>query len=302
MGTENSYRKKGTIVGLQIKEIIVVAENILMENGIADYKTDAEILLCHEIRYDSRKVFMNWSKELDDEACERYFAAVQRRAAGTPTQYLTRVQPFMGYNFLVDDRVLIPRMDTETLARAASEFISSQKSIQRVLDLGTGSGIIAISLAKAHQSLKITASDISAGALEVAAKNAARLGVAARIKFLRSDLFDSLPTGFGVKKFDMIISNPPYIRSDVLPGLQREIYEHEPMLALDGGADGLEYYRAIAAEAPAWLSSKGVLFLEIGYDQAESVENILRSSGNYAGISVRRDIAGNDRVIFAQMK
>ncbi|MDR2610708.1 MAG: peptide chain release factor N(5)-glutamine methyltransferase [Clostridiales Family XIII bacterium] len=289
-------------MGLQIKEIIAVAEKILRENGVEDYKADAEILLCHEIRYDSRKIFMNWSKELDDEACERYFADVQRRAAGTPTQYLTEMQPFMGFNFSVDERVLIPRMDTETVVESAIEFIRSQKSIKNVLDLCTGSGVIAISLAKAVPSLKLTATDISGDALAVAAKNASRLGVSARIKFLRSDLFNSLPTGFTAKKFDMIIANPPYIRTAVLPRLQREIYEHEPLIALDGGEDGLDYYRAIATRAPSFLTKRGVIFFEIGYDQAEDVSDILRDTGNFAGISVRRDIAGNDRVVFASVK
>jgi release factor glutamine methyltransferase len=289
-------------LGLQIKEIITVAENILRDNGVEDYKTDAEILLCHEIRYDSRKIFMNWAKELDDEACERYFADVQRRAAGTPTQYLTEVQPFMGSNFAVDERVLIPRMDTETVVMSAAEFIKSRKSIKNVLDLCTGSGVIAISLAKALPSLKLTAVDISGDALAVAAKNASRLGVTGRVKFLQSDLFDSLPTGFTAKKFDMIIANPPYIRTDILPRLPREIYEHEPLIALDGGEDGLDYYRAIAGRAHAYLTKKGVIFFEIGYDQAEAVSDILRSSGNFAGISIRRDIAGNDRVVFASVK
>jgi release factor glutamine methyltransferase len=289
-------------LGLQIKEIIPVAENILMDNGVADYKTDAEILLCHEIHYDSRKIFMNWSRELDDEACERYFAAVQRRAAGTPTQYLTGVQSFMGYNFAVDERVLIPRMDTETVVEAAIDYIRSQKAIKYVLDLCTGCGAIAISLAKDISTLKFMATDVSGDALKVASNNAERLGVNGRVKFLKSDLFDDIPKGFGVKKFDMIISNPPYIRTDVLSRLQREIYEHEPMLALDGGEDGLAYYRDIAEEAPDFLTKKGVLFFEIGYDQAEAVDDILRSTGNYAGISVRRDISGNDRVIFAQVK
>jgi release factor glutamine methyltransferase len=289
-------------LGLQIKEIISVAEKILMENGVKDYKTDAEILLCHEIRYDSRKIFMNWAREIDDEACERYFAAVQSRASGTPTQYLTGEQPFMGYNFAVDERVLIPRMDTETVVEAAADYIRAQKAIKYVLDLCTGSGAIAISLAKNIPALKFMATDISGDALHVAAHNAERLGVSGRVKFLASDLFNDIPKGFGVKKFDMIISNPPYIRTNILPRLQREIYEHEPMLALDGGEDGLAYYRDIAEEAPGFLTKKGVLFFEIGYDQAEAVEDILRSTGNYAGISVRRDIAGNDRIVFANVK
>jgi release factor glutamine methyltransferase len=286
-------------MGLQIKEILAVGENILAQNGIDDYKRDAEILLCHEIHYDAKKVFMNWARELDDEYCEAFFAAIQHRAEGVPTQYITGTQSFMGLDFTVTQDVLIPRMDTETLVETVSEHIKGNNNAQRVLDLCTGSGAIAVSLAKVFPSLRVTASDISAGALKVAAKNAAKHGVS-RIKFVESDLFESMKTGMvSGGKFDVIVSNPPYIRSLVLPTLQREIFDYEPLLALDGGADGLDFYRRIIEKAPAYLRKNGALFLEIGYDQATEVTVLLEASGRFKQIEIKKDLTEADRVISA---
>jgi release factor glutamine methyltransferase len=289
-------------MGLQIKEIISVAENILREAGDADYKVDAEILICHVIKYDSKKLFMNWAREIDDDHAELFFELVQRRAEGTPTQYLTNRQEFMGGAFYVDESVLIPRADTEILVEEALAYLKDNRSARSVLDLGTGSGAIAISLARNMPSLRITASDISEDTLAVAEKNAAALGVRDRIKFVRSDIFGGFKTGFGGAKWDVIISNPPYIKSDVIPTLQREINEHEPMSALDGGADGLDYFRRIIDGAPLYMKKVGAVFFEIGYDQAQDVSAIFRDNGNFVRVSVTPDISGHDRVISARMK
>jgi len=289
-------------MSLQIKEIINVAENILRESGDADYKTDAEMLLGHAINYDTKKIFMNWSREVDDDHAEIYFALVQKRAEGTPTQYLTNAQGFMGMTFYVDENVLIPRPETELLVGEVIAYLKDNRSAKNVLDLGTGSGAIAISLAKKMPQLKITASDVESGALKVAEKNAAKLGVKSMIKFVQSDMFGGFKTGFGGSKWDVIISNPPYIRSDVIPTLQREIYEHEPKAALDGGADGLDSYRRIIDGAPIFLRKTSAVFLEIGYDQAHDVTMLFRESGNYVRVAVTPDLAGNDRVISARMK
>jgi release factor glutamine methyltransferase len=289
-------------MGLQIKEILAVAENILREAGDEDYKRDAEILLCHEIHYDAKKIFMNWSKEIDDSYCEGFFDLVQKRAGGTPTQYLTNEQAFMGRTFFVDERVLIPRMDTETLAEAVLEHLKANKTARRVLDLCTGSGILAITLAKEHPTLKITASDVDASALKVAEINASKLGAAKQIKFVKSDIYASFKTGFGGAAFDVIVSNPPYIRDDVLMTLQREIIEHEPLHALNGGTDGLDFYRKIIGGAASRLRKNGALFLEIGYDQAEQVKALLDETGAFRDIEVRKDLAGNHRVLSGTLK
>jgi release factor glutamine methyltransferase len=289
-------------MGLQIKEIISVAENILRESGDSDYKTDAEMLLCHAIKYDPQRIFMNWAKEVDDDHAEVFFAMVQKRAEGTPTQYLTNEQVFKGLSFYVDENVLIPRPETELLVDEAVAYLKDNRSAKSVLDLGTGSGVVAISLAKKAASLKVTASDISEKALAVAERNASRLGVKGQIKFVTSDVFGGFKTGFAGSKWDVIISNPPYIRSQILPKLQREIYEHEPMTALDGGEDGLNIYRSLISGAPSFLRKTGAVFFEIGYDQAHEVTALFRENGSYVRIAVTPDIAGHDRVISARMK
>ncbi|MDR2162380.1 MAG: peptide chain release factor N(5)-glutamine methyltransferase [Clostridiales Family XIII bacterium] len=282
--------------------MISVAENILREAGNPDYKVDAEMLLCHAIKYDPQKIFMNWAKEVDDDHAEKFFAMVQKRAEGTPTQYLTNEQSFKGLRFYVDENVLIPRPETESLVDEVLTYIGDNKSAKSALDLGTGSGVIAVSLAKKVPQLKITASDISEGAIAIAENNADRLGVRGQIRFTRSDIFGGFKTGFTGPKWDVIVSNPPYIRSAVLPTLQREIYEHEPQIALDGGEDGLDIYRRIIDGAPTFLRKTGAVFLEIGYDQAHAVTSLFRQNGSYVRIAVTPDIAGHDRVISARMK
>ncbi|MDR2157321.1 MAG: peptide chain release factor N(5)-glutamine methyltransferase [Clostridiales Family XIII bacterium] len=289
-------------MGLQIKEILKVAENILRDAGDEDCKRDAEILLCHAMHYDARRIFMNWSREINDSYCEGFFELVQKRAGGTPTQYLTNGQDFMGHSFFVDERTLIPRMDTETVAEAIIEWLRARGTARRVLELCTGSGVVAISLAKEIADLKVTASDVDPGALEVAAINASNLGVAKRVKFVKSDIYAAFKTGFGGARFDVIAANPPYISSDALMTLQREIIEHEPLHALDGGADGLDFHRRIISGAPPRLRKNGALFLEIGYDQADRVRALIDETERFGEVSVRKDLAGNDRVLSAELK
>jgi release factor glutamine methyltransferase len=282
--------------------MISVAEHILRESGDPDYSVDAEMLLCHAIKYDPQKLFMNWAKEVDEDHAENFFAMVQKRAEGSPTQYLTEEQSFKGQSFYVDENVLIPRPETELLVDETLAYLKDNRSAKSVLDLGTGAGVIAVSLAKKAPSLRVTASDVSKGALAVAEKNAARLGARGQIRFVQSDVFAGFKTGFTGPKWDVIVSNPPYIRSDVLPTLQREIYEHEPLAALDGGEDGLDFYRRIIDGAPTFLRKTGAVFLEIGYDQAHDVTSLFRKNGNYVRVAVTPDLAGHDRVISARMK
>ena len=289
-------------MGLQIKEILGVAEKILREAGIKESNVDAQLLLSYVIGYDNRRIFMNWAKEIDDDHSEHYFELIQRRAAGEPTQYLTNRQDFMGFPFYVDNRVLIPRMDTEILVESVLAYTKNHKSIQRVLDMCTGSGVIAVSIQKMNPSLKITASDIDENALDVARKNATIHKIDGKIKFINSDLFDEFNTGFGSKKFDLIVSNPPYIKSRDIPTLQKEIYDYEPMKALDGGDDGLVFYKRMVEEAPNFLKKGGALFFEIGYDQANALIALLNATNEYDNISIQKDLGGNDRVLFATLQ
>lgn len=289
-------------MSIQLKELIAVGENRLEHAGVADAKIDAELLLMHQLHYDKRKIFMNWAKPLEEDDCMDYFALLDRRAEGEPTQYIMGNQEFMGIKFMVDKRVLIPRQDTEVLVEAVLEYMEKRKGSLKVLDLCTGSGAIAVSLAVKNASAKITASDISEDALDVATNNASEADVLKRIEFKKSDLFSEFKTGFRGAKFDVIVSNPPYIRSAVLPTLQREIYEHEPMLALDGGEDGLDIYRRIISEAPKFMRKEGALFLEIGHNQGLDVSQLITDSGLYKDeIDVIKDLAGQDRVVVAKI-
>lgn len=287
---------------IQLKELLKVGENRLENAGIKDAKIDAELLLMFILNYDKKKIFMNWARPLEEDDCMDYFEVLDRRSSGEPPQYITGVQEFMGIPFMVDSRVLIPRQDTEILVEEVHSYSVSKRKQLKVLDLCTGCGTIAVSLAVKNTSLKLSASDISEDALDVATSNAAGAGVLKRIDFIKSDLFNDFKTGLGKPKFDIIVSNPPYIKKSDLPNLQREIFEHEPMAALDGGDDGLDYYRRIIKDAPGFIKKEGALFLEIGYDQADPVKKIIEENGGYqTEIKVVRDLSEHDRVIFAKV-
>ena len=206
----------------------------------------------------------------------------------------------MGLPFEVNESVLIPRQDTESLVELALEKAKEKKRSLSVLDMCCGSGAIAVSVAHFLPKAKVTACDISADALEVAKRNAEKNGVAGRIEFLQSDLFSVQKKKKTVpikETFDMILSNPPYIPTAVIGTLQREICEHEPLGALDGGEDGLDFYRRIVKDARANLKKDGLLMMEIGSDQAEAVTALLEAEDAYEEIEVHRDLAGLDRIV-----
>ena len=225
----------------------------------------------------------------DREPCpmeaERIFRELIRQRQGhVPVQYLTGRQEFMGFSFRVNEHVLIPRLDTETLVLEAEKRI---RPMDRVLDLCTGSGCIILSLAKRNK-IRAWASDISQAALETARENARARG--AKVDLVQSDLFENL---HGI--YDCIVSNPPYISSGIIPELMPEVREHEPWLALDGGEDGLHFYRRIAGEARRFLAPGGWLIFEIGHDQGMAVAELMETQG-YLDIEIKKDLAGLDRV------
>ena len=283
-------------MGLTIKDLVQTGERLLKNSGIENAGYDAEALLGFEIGFDKQKMFMNWVYQVDDLHSERYFDLVGRRAGGEPLQYITGEQYFMGHRFSVDPSVLIIRPETEILAEMAVKYLLKNKNKRRVLDLCTGSGALAICLAKEFPRLRITASDISAEALVVARKNARDLGVLGRIDFVQSDIFSGLKTGRTGRKFDLIVTNPPYIRTGELANLQREIREHEPLIALDGGADGLDFYRRIAGGASPYLRKDACILTEIGHDQADAVVALFDRAG-FRTATVYQDLSGLDRII-----
>lgn len=271
------------------KEAYELGIKTLTEAGIEEAKSDTLLLLdaiCHVTRND---VLVHGETELKEEFFEDFKVALQKRCTHIPVQHITRIQNFMGLDFMVNEHVLIPRFDTEILVEEVMKFLHDGFSI---LDMCTGSGCILLSLLKYSNNCKGLGVDISTDALAVANKNKENLGVEA--SFLDSNLFEKV-TG----KYDIIVSNPPYIRSDVIPTLMEEVREHEPILALDGTEDGLFFYRKIVEESPDYLNGGGMLFFEIGYDQAEDVNRLMEKAG-FKDVTVVKDFAGLDRVVYGR--
>ncbi len=272
----------------------------LEEAKIADAKRDAETLLLYLEKADRTFLYVHRNDATDEYRADAYFGLIDRRAAGEPLQYILGSQEFMGLNFAVNPSVLIPRQDTETLVELALKRAGEKKRSLSILDMCCGSGAIAVSMAHFLPKAKITACDISPEALEVARGNAARNGLNGRIEFRESDLFFMTKRKKTVRikdSFDMILSNPPYIPTQDIDTLQTEVRDHEPIKALDGGSDGLDFYRRIAEDAFGSLKKDGLMFLEIGCDQAEAVTSLLSGAGYYSEIEVHKDLTGLDRVI-----
>ncbi len=302
-------------MSLPLKEIIKIGQRQLADAGVADAAIDAKELYCYMMGYDKVALMMHWQDILQDNQCEAYFDLIAKRAGRTPLQHITGEQEFMGIAFKVSEDVLIPRQDTETMVEDAIELMAkgtlrgseylggkAMKTGGEILDLCCGSGAIGISLAKNLPRAKVTCSDISEAALEIAKENAAQNRC--KVKFVQSDLFaaKAFAGALGKKKFDLIISNPPYIESAEIEELEPEVRNHEPRIALDGGEDGLEFYRKIAEKAPGHLKKVGVLMLEIGYNQKDAVREILEQTGAYHRIIGLTDLAGKDRIVVATLK
>lgn len=274
-----------------------------------DPKIDAQELYCYLTGLDKVSLFLKAEEEVDPETEEKYMELIRRRAERIPLQHITGVQEFMGYTFKVNPHVLIPRQDTETLVTEAAKTIQStpreklsffEKLKGRkewdVLDLCCGSGAVGISLAKICSNVKVTATDISAEAVETAEANAEDLRV--KVRFLTGDMFEPVKG----RKFDMIVSNPPYIRTNMISILQEEVKDHEPLNALDGGRDGLDFYRTIVEKAADFLKPEGFLLVEIGHDQGEDLRKMLKDSGKYSLAVVIKDLPGRDRVVKCKLK
>lgn len=269
------------------KEAYEFGSHCLQEAGIEEYKSDTLLLLdgiCHISRND---ILTHGEIILPDELCEVYKKALDKRCERIPVQYITGVQNFMGLDLTVNEHVLIPRFDTEILVEEVMKHLHDGFSI---LDMCTGSGCILLSLLRYSNACTGMGADISEDALLVAEKNAHDLGINAA--FVQSDLFDKVSG-----TYDIIVSNPPYIRSDVIPTLMEEVREHEPLLALDGMEDGLFFYKRIIRDGRQYLNGGGMLFFEIGYDQGKAVSDLMKESG-YKNVTVLKDYAGLDRVVY----
>lgn len=266
---------------------------LLKNSGITEYETDGFLIMSELLGITRTQYFMQQKDIMPNESYDIYMKAVNERCSHKPLQYITGKAYFMGYEFKVNENVLIPRMDTETLVIESEKLISKyygDKESVKVLDMCTGSGCIAVSLALRNPKTYVTAVDISDKALETAVNNADILGCK-NVTFISSDLFDNISD-----KYDIIISNPPYIRTDEINRLMEEVRCYEPYGALDGCEDGLFFYRKITQEAASHLNENGVMCYEIGCDQAQAVTAIMEKCG-FKNCNVIRDLAGLDRVV-----
>ena len=287
----------------------------LQQAGDTDGENDAKLLLFEALHLDLVHFLMDRLRPLSEqdakvqEQIRTYRGMIAKRASRIPLQQILGSQEFMGLDFFVNEHVLIPRQDTETLVTEAARVIQETPREKlsffeklkggkewEVLDLCCGSGAVGISLAKISSNVKVLGTDVSEKALAVAEENAKNLRV--KMRFARGDMFAPAAG----KKFDMIVSNPPYIRTRMISILQEEVKDHEPLQALDGGRDGLDFYRVIVKEAADHLKPGGFLLLEIGHDQGEDLRKMIRDDGRYTPAEIIRDLPGKDRVVKCEIR
>ncbi len=292
---------------LDVRAALKEAMGRLRAAQVSSHTLAAELLLMHALGRDRTWLYTNPESVLDVSAVGTYFALVARRAAGEPTQYLTGRQEFWGLEFEVTPAVLIPRPETEHVIEVALERLGARgikidmitgapSPKLRVADVGTGSGCIAVALAHELPHAEITATDISAAALEVAQRNAALQAVVNRVHFIECDLL----TGIVGAPFDLIVSNPPYVARSDSATLAREVRDHEPHAALFGGPTGVEIYSRLIEQAGALLRAGGILVLELGYNSADEVRKMFHVQHHWANVSVTNDLAGIPRILAAE--
>ena len=279
---------------MQIIETLNEGKNKLIKSNIQDASLLSKMLMKYILKKDEIFLITNGEDELDEKKKYDFFCCIEKLIKGMPVQYITNEQEFMKLKFYVDENVLIPQPDTEILVE---EIINEYKNNNvKILDLCTGSGAIGISLAKYIENSMVTATDISSKAIQIAKLNAEKNLVHKKMEFILSDMFENINN-----KFDVITSNPPYIKTEVIKTLDKQV-QSEPILALDGGIDGLDFYKIIAKNAYKFLNDNGKLFLEIGYDQKNDVIQILKNTLEYKNITCIKDLEQNNRVVIASKK
>lgn len=286
---ESNIRMSELEKEVSYQELLARGRSFLEEKQVSDAETDSFLLLEYVTGMNRGQFFLKSREAAKSEEAKKYDMLLKRRGNHIPLQHITGKQEFMGLSFLVNEHVLVPRQDTECLVELALPYVKGKK----VLDMCTGSGCIAVSLAALGETGECHAADISEKALEIARQNIAENH--AEVTLIKSNLFESVSG-----KYDVIVSNPPYIPPKVIETLSEEVREHEPRLALDGGEDGLEFYRRITSESKEYLTAGGYLFYEIGCEQAEDVKAIMRNEG-FLEVECRKDYAGNDRVVYGKL-
>jgi len=297
---------------LTIHEGYLWGREHLAASGSAEAAIEAEVLLRHVLGLDRAGLYIQWMQSLSAEAWSRYRRLLEERATGRPVHYIVGQREFMGLPFMVDERVMIPRLETEGLVehvisavrtadaafRQGGDRRTAPRSDLVVVDVGTGSGCIAVSVAHFVPEAAVFAIDISEDALVVARSNAMRHGVDGRIRWLHGDLLSPLPVGMA-GRVDVVVSNPPYVSRGQREGLPREIRDFEPSGAVFVDGEGTAVHRRLIAEAPSWLAEAGLLVMEVGFGQADAVADAVRQDQRYANVSIMPDYAGIPRVVAA---
>lgn len=285
-----------------IREALVRAVELLGEREYMNPILDSQLLLAYTLGADKNYIYTHMNTVVEEDRLAEFYGYVRQRAVGYPLQYILKSQEFMGLEFKVDKGVLVPRPDTEILVERIIEICKDRYSDRdeiRILEIGTGSGAIAISLAHYLENAVVYAVDVDDVPYETAVENAKKNNLENRTIFLKGDLFEPIKK-IEEQTFEIIVSNPPYIRTDEIEDLQIEVATHEPKLALDGGVDGLDFYRAISEESINHIASDGVLAYEIGHDQARDVSKLIEA--DYTDIEIIKDYGGNDRVVIGYRK
>ena len=279
---------------MNLKEILKYGKEELIKNNIEDASIIAKELAEYIFKITRAQLIANNDMEFSKDQTDNYINSIKKISTGIPIQYITNNQEFMNLNFYVDENVLIPQPDTETLVEEVINEYKEKKC--EILDLCTGSGAIAISLAKYINESNIVASDISMKALQIAKLNAEKNLVRKKIEFIESDMFNKIYKD----DFDIIVSNPPYIKREVIDTLDKQVKDFEPYNALEGGIDGLDFYRAITKEAKNFIKEGGTLAYEVGHDQSEDVSKLMKMYG-YTNIYTRKDLQQIDRVVIGNI-
>ena len=280
---------------MTIKEILIKYSKELEEISSTP-RLDVETLLQKVLGVDRLYILLNLDRVLSNDEEQLFNKFIEERLNNRPIAYIVGNREFMGLDFYVQEGVLIPRPDTEILVEEVIE-LAKDKGKVNILDIGTGSGAITVSLAKYLENAKVTSVDISDIALEIGKRNAMENKVADRIDFIKSDLFSALDKNL---KFDIIVSNPPYIKREVIETLDKQVKDFEPYNALEGGIDGLDFYRAITTQAKDFLKEGGILAYEVGHDQSEDVSKLMEMDG-YTNIYTRKDLQQIDRVVIGNI-
>ena len=286
---------------MNIKELINFGKTTLEKNKVEDAGIIARVLAQYILKMDRNKIVINENSNIEEIDKHRYYLAIIEIIQGMPLQYITNSQEFYGIQMYVNEKVLIPQPDTEILVQEVIKIIeqknkNKEQKDMEILDMCTGSGCIAVAIATNVQNVNVMLADVSREALEIAKVNAQHANTTEKFKFIQTNMFENVEG-----KFDIIVSNPPYIETDTIKSLNKQV-QNEPLLALDGGKDGLKFYRILVNEGYKYLNKDGYLCMEIGYNQKQKVEGLLKQNEKYTSIYTLKDFNGNDRVVIAKLK